>query len=260
MTIVEWDQRSAGPPDSSWWAGTSLVPPYTKHSMTISAEFIDQIVHNVMREMQTRTTSNAPAALLEPVTNKAAADRTISISSRVLSEKVLITANAAGRAISLQPGTVITPSGRDYIRKNDVRLTSDVSGTGSATRSGVFIAIGTHATTSAASAAGWKALTATTEFDGANLASQHAATGMVACCGGEPSVVACILNRNPAIRAAVITRATNLVTLATMMSPQVVCLDSSGWSFGDILRLLRSLAAPPLTPAHWKEISAGSTR
>jgi hypothetical protein len=228
--------------------------------MTISAEFIDQIVHNVMREMQTRKTSDAPTALMEPVTNRASADRTISISSRVLSEKVLVTANAAGRAISLQPGTVITPSGRDYIRKNGVRLTSEVGGTGSASLSGVFVAVGIHATTSAASAAGWKALNATTEFEAADLASQHATTGIVACCGGEPSVVACLLNRNPAMRAAVITRATNLVTLATVLSPQVVCLDSSGWSFGDVLRLLRSLAIPPKTPAHWKEISAGSKR
>ena len=228
--------------------------------MTISTEFIDQIVHNVMREMQSRKTSNAPAALTEPIVSKTRTDQTIRISSRVLSENVLVTANAAGRAISLQPGTVITPSGRDYIRKNGVRLTSDVSGSGAASLSGTFVAIGTHTTTSAASAAGWKALTASTEFDAATLASQHAATGIVACCGGEPSIVACILNRNPAVRAAVITRATNLVTLITVMSPQIVCLDSAGWTFGDILRLLRSLAVPPNTPAHWKEISAGSTR
>ncbi len=228
--------------------------------MSFDAAYIDQIVHNVMREMQTRTPSNAPAALTEQIVNTTPADPTISIGSRVLSEKVLVTAKAAGRAISLQPGTVITPSGRDYIRKNGVRLTSEVSNTSSASLSGIFVAIGADTTTSAASAAGWKALTASTEFDGANIASQHWSTNVVACCGGEPSVVACILNRNPAVRAAVITRTTNLVTLATAMSPQVVCLDSSGWSFGDILRLLRSLAAPSSTPGHWKEISGGSAR
>ncbi len=221
--------------------------------MSFDTAYIDQIVHNVMREIQTRTSSNTPAALMQPIASKTPAEQTISISSRVLSEKVLITANAAGRAISLQPGTVITPSGRDYIRKNGVRLTSEVSNTGCASLRGVFIAVGTHATTSAASAAGWKALTASTEFDAARLASQHAAAGIVACCGGEPSVVACILNRNPAIRAAVITRATNLVTLITVMSPHVVCLDSSSWSFGDILKLLRSLAAAS-QPQGWKEI------
>jgi len=225
--------------------------------MTISAEFIDQIVHNVMREMQTRTPSNAPAALAKQIADTIPGDATISISSRVLSERVLVTANAAGRAISLQPGTVITPSGRDYIRKNGVRLTSDVSDT--ASLSGTFIAIGTSTTTFAASAAGWKSLAASTEFDAASLASRHLSTGIVACCGGEPSVVACLLNRNPVVRAAVVTRTTNLVKLTTAMNPQVVCLDSSGWSFGDLLRLLRGLVGKTPTLKDWNELP-GSTR
>mgnify|MGYP003559101106 FL=1 len=100
--------------------------------MTISAEYKDQIVQNVMREMQTRTTSNAPVALRNAVVEKSPTDRTITINNRVVSENVLQTANAAGRTISLQPGTVITPSGRDFIRKNGVRLTIAVGGKGDA--------------------------------------------------------------------------------------------------------------------------------
>ncbi|MEI6541066.1 MAG: hypothetical protein WCO86_16310, partial [Planctomycetota bacterium] len=62
--------------------------------MAINAEFIDQIVQNVMREMQSRTTSNAPAALSEPIVTKPRSEQTIRIGSRVLSEKVLVSANA----------------------------------------------------------------------------------------------------------------------------------------------------------------------
>jgi len=228
--------------------------------MTISAEFIDQIVHSVMREMQIRKPSNAAAALTKPIVNATPADPTISIGSRVLSERVLVSANAAGRAISLQPGTVITPSGRDYIRKNGVRLTSDVSntGTGSASLSGTFIAIGANTTTSVASAAGWKSLISSSDCDAASLASQHISSGIVACCGGEPSVVACLLNRNPQVRAAVITRTTNLVKLTTAMNPQVVCLESTGWSFGELLRLLRGLVMTTPAPNDWKELAGGA--
>lgn len=228
--------------------------------MSIDSVFIDQIVQNVMREMQTRMPLGAPAALTVPIVSNTRADQTITISSRVLSEKVLATANAAGRAISLQPGTVITPSGRDYIRKNGVRLTSEVSGAGSASLSGTFICIGTNATTSAAaaSAAGWKSLTASTEFDAASLASQHLSTGIVACCGGEPSIVACLLNRSPAVRAAVVTRTTNLVKLTTGMNPQVVCLDSTGWSFGELLRFLRGMVMQTSAPEDWKELAGGA--
>ncbi len=229
--------------------------------MTISAQFIDEIVRNVMREMQTRVPTvdaAAPVAMKQTVEVKA---DTLQIAGRVISENVLIAVNAAGRAISLQSGAVITPSGREYIRKNNVRMTSLVGGKNTPSAAGTFIAVGPNTGIHAAgAAAGWKTIAAVTEFDAASVAAENTGVGIITCCGGEPSIVACLLNRNSAVRAAVITRVTNLATLITVMSPQVVCLDSSGWSFGDILRLLRSLAAPSRTPGVWKEISAGSTR
>ncbi len=223
--------------------------------MTINEQFIDQIVHNVMREMQTRvpmTTVSAPVA-----TNQTATLETLQIGSRVVSENVLIAANAAGRAISLAAGAVITPSGRDYIRKNGVRLSSDVAGKSDTSHGGTFIVIGDNLNSSAASAAGWKTLTAKTELDAAILASKVFTTGMVTSFGGEPSIVACVLNRNPAVRAAVITRSTNLAALTSLMNPQVVCLDSTAWSFVELLRLLRGLSMFAAIPKHWKELAGG---
>jgi hypothetical protein len=120
---------------------------------------------------------------------------------------------------------------------------------------GSFVVVGNNATCqSAASTAGWKTSAVSNEHDAALAASQSLKNGLTVTCGGEPSVVACLLNRNPDVRAAVITKATNLITLTTVMSPQVVCLDSSGWSFGDILKLLRSLSAAN-RPQGWKEIT-----
>lgn len=220
--------------------------------MNISAEYIDQIVQNVMREMQTRVPMMDVSAPVE--TKQTAAAETLQIGSRVVSENVLTSANAAGRAITLAAGAVITPSGRDYIRKNGVRLVSDVGLKNSASNGGTFISIGDITTSSAAAAAGWKMLTAPTEFGAAALASEKLATGIVTSFGGEPSVVACLLNRNPAVRAAVVTRTTNLATLTSVMNPQVVCLDSTGWSFAELLRLLRGLSMSSVIPKQWKEI------
>lgn len=220
--------------------------------MNISAEYIDQIVQNVMREMQTRVPMMDVSAPVE--TRQTAATETLQIGSRVVSENVLTSANAAGRAITLAAGAVITPSGRDYIRKNGVRLVSDVGLKNSASNGGTFISIGDITTSSAAAAAGWKMLTAPTEFGAAALASEKLATGIVTSFGGEPSVVACLLNRNPAVRAAVVTRTTNLATLTSVMNPQVVCLDSTGWSFAELLRLLRGLSMSSVIPKQWKEI------
>lgn len=248
----------AGPPikRQRWWAGVSLVPPYSKQTMTISPEFIDQIVKNVMREMQSSVPMTNAAGPM--VTSQTATVETLQIGSRVVSENVLIGANAAGRAISLAPGTVITPSGRDYIRKNGVRLASEVGGKSGASTGGTFITIGDTTTSSAASAAGWETLTAQTEFDAAVLASEKLSTGMVTSFGGEPSIVACLLNRNPAVRAAVVTRTTNLVALTNAMNPHVVCLDSTAWSFAELLRLLRGLSMAAVISKHWKELAGGN--
>jgi len=220
--------------------------------MNISAEYIDQIVQNVMREMQNRVPMTDDSAPIE--TKQTATPETLQIGSRVVSENVLISANAAGRAITLAAGAVITPSGRDYIRKNGVRLVSDAGLKNSVSNGGTFISIGDITTSSAAAAAGWKMLTAPTEFGAATLASEKLATGIVTSFGGEPSVVACLLNRNPAVRAAVVTRTTNLATLTSVMNPQVVCLDATGWSFAELLRLLRGLSMSSVIPKQWKEI------
>jgi hypothetical protein len=158
------------------------------------------------------------------------------------------------RTIVLQAGAIITPSGKDYIRKNGVTVAGSALNKPATVSTGSFIVVGNNATCqSAASTTGWKTLAVSNEHDAALAASQTLKNGITVTCGGESSIVACLLNRNPDVRAAVITKATNLLTLTTVMSPQVVCLDSSGWSFGDILKLLRSLSAAN-RPQGWKEI------
>lgn len=229
-----------------------------KPNMHLSSETIDQIVRNVMRDMQSRKPATSFAV---PVTRQLTDDLTsvVRIDSKVITEEVLVKANAAGRAVALSPAAVMTPSARDFIRRNAVRLASRVHGSAAAT-SRLVIGIGADSmAVSAAGAAGWRSLMTATEIEAATIAAQHEFPGIVIC-GGEPSVVACLLNRNPEMRAAVITRSTDLVTLTTVMNPQVVCLESSGWSFGELLRLLRSLATSTAAPASWNELSAGGVR
>ena len=227
--------------------------------MSIDAAYIDQIVQNVMREMKSRVTIaaavSAPGTTSQPNSALATtAETPLSIAAKVVSEDILVAARAAGRTITLQAGAIVTPSGKDYIRKNNVTVAGAALNKPVTVSTGTFIVIGTNATCqSAAAATGWKTSAVSNEHDAAVIASQNLQSRISVTCGGEPSVVACLLNRNPDVRAAVITKATNLLALTTVMSPQVVCLDSSGWSFGDILKMLRSLSAAN-RPQGWKEI------
>jgi len=232
--------------------------------MTLSADFIDQIVRSVMREMQSRVpAADVVASVGSETAREAAEPDTLRISSRVVSENVLLEAQASGRSISIEQGAIITPSGRDFIRRNNVRVSSQIGGRSAGAMTGTLITVGANSIVqSAASTAGWKALTASTEFEAASLASANLINGRVVCSGGEPSLLACLLNRNNAVRAAVVTRGTHLATLTAVMNPQIVCLDSSAWSFGDVLKLLRGLSAADsvFVPANWRELTAGGVR
>lgn len=250
--------------------------------MTLSSDIIEQIVQNVLREIHSREprpVTAAPAvSSAVPATAAAAPNSTASVSastaaaplaihSQVITEQILTAAQAADRVVTLPAAAVITPSGRDYIRRHRVRLASSVAAgqtsaaaTVSAVR-GILLNVGPPSSFStAAAAAGWQAEQALTEAEAARLAAGLATQHRVACCGGEPAVVACLLNREVSLRAAVVTRQTRLSSLWNCMNPQIVCFDPAGWSFVDVLRLLRSWTAVPAAPAGWQELNAGGVR
>jgi hypothetical protein len=220
--------------------------------MTITVEFIDQIVRTVLREMQSRTVSSqsAPNSTEHAQQSADGSAELLRIHEPVVTEAVLVHAGAADRAISLIPGAVLTPSGRDYVRKNNIRLSSSVS---RASRSvspstkhvaevqGLLIALpGSAIAVSSAAAAGWGSITVQNDSEAAAKAAELARVRSVVCFGGEASLVACLLNRNAAIRAAVIESSTDLTSLNQVMAPNVLCLNSLGWSFGSLLRLMRT--------------------
>ena len=102
-----------------------LVLIQIKIQMTVDAAYIDQIVQNVMREMKSRVTvpavASAPMATSQTKPATATeASTSLTIAAKVVSEDILVAARAAGRMIVLQAGAIITPSGKDYIRKNGV--------------------------------------------------------------------------------------------------------------------------------------------
>ena len=237
--------------------------------MNISADLIDQIVRDVMRELNSRSASpmvraaSVQAAATFPPSNQSTnklGTEPIAITHKVVSEDVLAGLGVAGKVITLPATAVLTPSGRDFIRRNQVRLTSITSGnTSAASNTGLMIAIGDNSSgQTAADTIGWSVQAAESEIAAAEIAMKVALNRKVVCCGGEPSIVCCVLNRQPELRAAVVTRNTNLTALGRSMNPHVVCLESTGWSIVDILRLLRSLNPGRQTPENWKELDVAS--
>lgn len=229
--------------------------------MNFTAIQIEAITRRVLRELSSRGVGIATArAETLPVPSATSAETAAvavaGIDAKVITEDTLLAANAAGQTISVLAGAVITPSGHDYIRRNSVTISNHPPVAGIATSSGVLIVSGNQtAAVSAANTAKWNIISAGCDFDAADKAGDELARPVV-CCVGEPSLTACLLNRNAEIRAAVITQTTDIGLLGTIMNPQVICLDSAGWSFAALLKLFRRLVASTATaPVAWKELS-----
>ena len=235
--------------------------------MIYSSQQIETITQSVLRELRSRGVAVAtaprgsesispsqPTAVEAKQSEADSKGASVVVTANVVTEDTLTAVQAAGRVVNIPAGAVITPSGHDYIRRHSVSVNVS-SGASKSGGIGTLLVIGTCASAeTAARAAEWKSLDAGCEPDAAWKSRKHL-SGPVVCCGGNPSIVACLLNRDNKIRAAVVDARTDLTTLAATMNPQVVCLDSVGWSFASYLRLFRQLANADMSaPKKWKEL------
>ena len=223
--------------------------------MTFSSQQIEAITQSVLRELHARgvvssaarntssDTTTAPVAVLQ---------------QKVITEDTLAAAGAAGHSLAIPQGAIITPSGHDYIRRHAVSISSGLP-SAEATTTGSLISVGDCSTAaSAASAVHWNIVVAGCEFEAAAEAEKVAASHPVACCGRQPSITACVMNRNTNLRAAVVTQSTDMDLLVSAMNPQVICLDANGWTFTELRRLFQQMTtASSETPAGWKELAGG---
>jgi len=222
--------------------------------MKLTAEHVEEIVRSVLRELQP-----APAAVsaLPAVTAAAAAGvaagGVTAVHGLVISEAVLSAAGVAGGTVSLQRGAVLTPSGRDYLRRHAVRVASQLPGAAARVLGGLVIqCLRSAVVESAAGAAGWGVET---------VSSEDAAIGRVLQLHGERPLV-CV-SSDPAVdvRAAAVTGASDLQRLTERLRPTVVCLDGAGWSWTQLLRMLRMQSSVARSaPAGWREVEQGAGR
>jgi hypothetical protein len=219
--------------------------------MTFSNELIDEVVRNVMRELQLSPTTAAASSTVGSSTSS------VELSQRVITEDVLAEQIAPGATVVVPTDAVLTPSGRDYIRRHSIVISSVPSVAVSGSLGGLVLVVGDmKSMSSAAKSAGWAIDSAAGNFDAANLVAQKDAEQRMVCCSDQPSVIACLVNRNTQRRAAVVTSETCLSGLLNDMNPDTVCLSVKGWSFIELLRMLKKLSGNGgALPAGWKELA-----
>jgi uncharacterized protein with beta-barrel porin domain len=220
--------------------------------MTLNSQLIDEVVRNVMRELDLSQAS--PAAV--PTSGLPPTSAPVELTQRVITEDVLARQTGPGGTIVIPVGAVMTPSGKDYIRRHGISVSSSSQTATSHSTGGLALVVGDIQGLSApAASAGWTVMTAAGDFDAANQVAQECRDQPVVCCSTQPSVIACLVNRNTQRRAAVVTSRTCLTELFNDMNPDTVCLTTVGWSFSQLLRMLKQLSGQsPAVPSGWKEL------
>ena len=170
--------------------------------MNFTNEFIDRIVDSVMRELASPGPSESSRCDGLPPDSGQLPE----LRSSVITEEVLTAEGIESGRIVIPPGAVITPSGRDYLQRRGIeiattaksshRMAQEVSATGVA----VF-AKRCHALAAAATSAGLTIARADCAVGLARRAACSAADEQqsLTCCS-QPSVTACLINRNTARR------------------------------------------------------------
>ena len=231
--------------------------------MNFNTQQIEAIVQSVIGQLVTRgvdvrqrrsMANRAANGNLLSHDTAATADAAIIISGKVITEECLATANAAGRAVRLQTGAIVTPSGHDFMRRHSVTMAGFSKDEDVAATAGLVVASSCHAAASAAGTAGWKLEEVSCEREAARVCHAQPSRRIV-CCVDVPSITACLLNRRPDTRAAVLEPTAATEQLLTQMNPHVLVLESSRWSFTALLRLLKQLSRFGLnTPDGWEEV------
>lgn len=235
--------------------------------MKLTAENVEEIVRSVLRELQP-VPAAISAAASPAVVSAAISDDVIRLSSLVVSEAVLSAAGAAGRTVSLMRGAVLTPSGRDYLRRHGVCVASQFSdaaagGTAVAKAAGglVIQVQRTAVLESAAGSAGWVVETVGGEDVAIDRILQLHGGQPLVCVGADPAVSACLLNRRVDVRAAAVTGSSDLQRLIERMRPTVLCMEAAGWSWTQLVRALRTMSvAVRSVPPGWHEVQQGAGR
>lgn len=234
--------------------------------MTATNDLIEQIVANVLAELQPPPPVRAPVASSSPLpTPPKVITSIVEIESPVVTADLLAARVQSGQAVRISPRSILTPSARDWLAQRKITWTRNSGAKSSPSHASarwqlVIASVTPAVATLRNSLAGWKTDLLGTPQEAAEAANRAISTGeadgvLGLCRAAE--VVACIANRNPKVRAAVLHTIGELGELATHLNPNVLVINPQGKSFIELRNLTRAVGALS-TPGNSSPWLAGS--
>lgn len=231
--------------------------------MSIDAKLIDQIVVEVLSQLRQRidsapssSTANAPSELELAPASAAIKDsnHSVDLPEAVITEETLKQRAKPGVALRMNAGAILTPSARDYVKSQGISLSRNGQNgqVGQAGSHNVGTIIAGHlpevvqsflADVKRQSKPSW-----TVEMESG--AAQVADRVRSVICRGEsrqtlvfvknPHLLACLVNRNPNCRAAVVQSGADVRRVRSEFGANVLCVDLQQPTFMGLREILRS--------------------
>lgn len=228
--------------------------------MTAESDLIEQIVANVLAELQPPPASPvrapSPPTIVSPVVKSS--PLVIDLDVPVVTANLLAERLRGSQAVRIGRRSVITPSARDWLASKKIswtRGTGNASTEPSATARWqlVLTTVTPAITTLRPTLTGWKSELLGTPKEAADHSLRVICTGeadgVLGLCGSAETV-ACLANRNPKIRAAVLNTALELPALVEHLGPNLLVINPRGKSFVELRNLVRAVEtlAKPQAP------------
>jgi len=223
--------------------------------MTHDEQLIEHVVREVMQSMQAR-----PAVTGAQCTLAQAGSQSTYFDEPVVTQDVLERRLNGAAKIDIAPQSILTPAAVDFLRSRRIDWTR--RGQTVATSNTAKWAIATVQQTDSIETAvndlkssgsiqtteavvGCDAAAADWAFDVVSRGSSGAIV-----LSDAPEVVACLANRQPQMRAAVVGSRFDVATISQRLGANLFCLDARRCSFFELRNILRAMVAspPPAVP------------
>lgn len=219
--------------------------------ITADNDLIEQIVANVLAELQPQPTVRAEVVFPTVAKLSKIESTSVDFDQPVITADLLAERVRSGQIVRISQRSILTPSARDWLAQRKINWSRTNSAT--VTHSGetakwqmVITSVTPAVSTLRTTLTSWKSELLGTPTEAADMAVRSIcageADGVLGLCGAAETV-ACLANRNPKLRAAVLHSAVDLSELVAQFDPNFVVVNPKGKSFVELRNLVRAVSA-----------------
>ena len=209
--------------------------------MTTQAQLIEDVVQNVLRELRSKCSTDSSAAAPAP-----AVSNVVLIDDAVVTESSLAGRITGLREVVFTAGTVLTPSAKDFLRRQKVSWTRSGAAVGSGVVSSVPTGpkvVATHSTVAVGSAFNGGSLSRVGVKEAAQVVGDAIGDGTVLVLTANPHSLAIELNRSSEIRAVAIDEVGTTTVVVKAANANCVCVKPNGRNKEELKKLAKTISS-----------------